>query len=81
MWRLWRDLERRTTHRREKDGAPVAVSAKELARDLQELIDALDRRLPGVARAGELAIVRDAEALRAKAVDRLAELTNTALLQ
>ena len=34
----------------------------------------LDRRLPGVERAGEVAIARDAVALRAKAVQRLAEL-------
>ena len=59
----------------------MAVKAKDLARDLQELIDALDRRLPGVERAGELDIARDAEALRGKAVARLAELIDTALIR
>jgi hypothetical protein len=38
------------------------------------LIDALDRRVPRVAQAGEPSIARDAAALRAKAVKRLAEL-------
>ena len=46
----------------------------DLARELEELIAALDRRLPQVRRAGEAAIARDAAALRAKAVDRLTEL-------
>jgi hypothetical protein len=41
---------------------------------LQELIDALDRRLPRVKHAGEAAIARDASALRAKALERIAEL-------
>ena len=45
-----------------------------LARELEELIAALDRRVPRVAQAGEVDIARDAAALRAKAVARLAEL-------
>ena len=49
-------------------------SASELARDLEALIAALDRRVPRVEQATEAAIARDAAALRAKAVDRLAEL-------
>ena len=52
----------------------MAISAADLVRDLQELIAALDRRLPGVAQAGEVDIARDAAALRAKAVERLEEL-------
>ena len=51
-------------------------AAPELARELEELIAALDRRLPRVAQAGEAAIAHDAAALRAKAVARLAELVN-----
>ena len=51
------------------------VNVGELARELEELIAALDRRVPRVEQAGEAAIARDAAALRAKAVDRLAELT------
>ena len=53
----------------------MALSVPELKRELEELIAALDRRVPRVERAGEAAIARDAAALRAKAVDRLAELT------
>ena len=46
----------------------------QIVRELEELIAALDRRVPRVERAGEAAIARDAAALRAKAVERLAEL-------
>jgi hypothetical protein len=56
----------------------MAVSGAELTRDLQELIAALDRRLPGVEHAGEVDIARDAAALRDKAIERLAQLTGTA---
>ena len=52
----------------------MALNAGELKRELEELIAALDRRVPRVERAGEAAIARDAAALRAKAVNRLAEL-------
>jgi hypothetical protein len=47
----------------------------DVARELEELIAALDRRVPRVEQAGEAAIARDAAALRAKAVKRLADLT------
>jgi len=50
------------------------VSACEVARELEELIAAIDRRVPHIERAGEAAIAREAAALRAKAVERLAEL-------
>ena len=52
----------------------MAMSQTELVRELRELIDALDRRLPRVEQAGEASIARDAAALRKKAVARLAEL-------
>jgi hypothetical protein len=52
----------------------MAVADAELARALLELIAALDRRVPGVDRAGESSIARDAKALRDKASRRLAEL-------
>ena len=48
------------------------MSTSELAPE--ELIAPLDRRLPRVALAGEIAIAHDAAALRAKAVERLAPL-------
>ena len=47
----------------------------QIVRELEELIAALDRRVPRVERAGEAEIARDAAALRAKAVERLAQLT------
>jgi len=50
------------------------MSQTELVRELRELIDALDRRLPRVEQAGEASIARDAAALREKAVARLTEL-------
>ena len=49
---------------------------RQLVRELTELIEALDRRVPKVERAGERTIARDAAALRAKAVQRLAELVD-----
>jgi hypothetical protein len=52
----------------------MAVSAHDLTRELEELIAALDRRVPRVEQAGEAAIARDAAALRAKAFERLATL-------
>jgi hypothetical protein len=60
--------------RTRRGGEPVAVSPSELARELHELIAALDRRVPRVEQAGEAAIARDALTLRDKAVKRLAEL-------
>jgi hypothetical protein len=54
----------------------MVMSEREVTRELQDLIAALDRRVPRVEQAGEAAIARDAAALRAKAVERLAELAN-----
>jgi hypothetical protein len=45
-----------------------------LIRDLEELIAALDRRVPHVHRAGESAIARAAATLRLEAVKRIEEL-------
>ena len=53
----------------------MAVSRSQLVRELQELIAALDRRVPHLERAEETGIARDAAVLRAKAVNRLAELS------
>jgi hypothetical protein len=55
----------------------AGAGAPDLATVLEELIAALDRRLPRVEQAGEAAIARDAAALRAKALARLAELART----
>jgi propanediol dehydratase small subunit len=68
-----RDLERRSTGRVQRRRS-MAVSTTDLESVLEELIAALDRRVPRVERAGEAGIARDAAVLRAKAVERLAEL-------
>ena len=52
----------------------MAVTGAELMLRLEELIAALDARVRRVEQAGELAIARDAAALRSKAVKRLEEL-------
>jgi hypothetical protein len=52
----------------------MAVTPNDLARELHELIAALDRRVPRVEQAGEVGIARDAAALREKAVQRLRDL-------
>jgi hypothetical protein len=49
-----------------------------LIRQLRELIEALDRRVPDLEREGEIEIAADAVALRARAVDRLAGLERQA---
>ena len=54
----------------------MAVTDAQLARELAELIVALDRRVPRVERVGEASIARDAAALKAKALKRLAELAD-----
>ena len=45
-----------------------------VVRELLELIEALDRRLPQVQRVGEASIARDAAALKARALKRIEEL-------
>jgi len=52
----------------------VALTTAERRRELQELVAALDRRVPQIERSGEAAIARDAAALRRQAMRRLAEL-------
>jgi hypothetical protein len=73
---LRRGLERVATERAFATGAAVEISARELTRELEELIAALDRRVPRVERAGEAEIAREAAALRARARARLDELAN-----
>ena len=50
---------------------PMALSNSSLARQLEELIAALDRRRPNAQEAVEIDIARDAAALRAAAVEQL----------
>jgi hypothetical protein len=49
-------------------------SDQTLARDLRELVAALDRRVPRVERESERAITSDAERLRRGALKRICEL-------
>jgi hypothetical protein len=51
---------------------PIGVAG--VVRELQELIVALDRRVPQVQRAGEASIARDAAMLKARALKRIEEL-------
>jgi hypothetical protein len=46
--------------------------------DLRELVQALDRRVPQFERRGETDIARDAEALKNKALERIASLEGAA---
>lgn len=80
--RLRRGLEPSATHGR-YDQTVAPMTERAIAKDpgcaatvrrLQELIAALDRRVPQVERAGEAAIARAAAALRAEAVKRIREL-------
>jgi hypothetical protein len=74
-----RSLERFTSYRQKHGGEPMALARPDLIHELEELIEALDRRVPRVEQAGEASIAGDAAALREKAVRRLAELTSKAV--
>jgi hypothetical protein len=50
----------------------VEIRGRNLVRALQELIAALDRRVPRVDQPGESSIARESAALRAEATARLA---------
>jgi hypothetical protein len=50
------------------------TSRRTTIRHLRELIEALDRRVPRIERAGEAAIARDAAVLKQQALKRIAEL-------
>jgi hypothetical protein len=56
----------------------LAKTPSSAARELLELIAALDRRVPHVERAGEASIARDAAALKARALKRIEELEREA---
>ena len=59
-------------------GTAARTRATRTIRNLHELIDALDRRVPQVERSGEAAIARAAAALRADALKRIADLEREA---
>jgi hypothetical protein len=75
---LRRNLERFAAEDGAAAGARMAVMRTEAVRELLELIDALDRRVPQVERAGEASIAHDAAALKMKALKRIAELERQA---
>jgi hypothetical protein len=54
------------------------LSASSAVRELQELIEALDRRVPQVQRAGEVSIAREAATLKARALERIEALEREA---
>jgi hypothetical protein len=56
------------------DQRPTRESTARVIAALGELIDALDRRVPHIDRAGEVQIARDAARLRSEAVARINEL-------
>jgi hypothetical protein len=76
-----RDLERLSTGGPREPSPYVAVSAHVLTRELEELIAALDRRVPRIEQAGEATIARDAAAPRTKGVNRLADLAHNAVVR
>lgn len=51
-----------------------ALTSSNAVRELEELIAALDRRMPQVQRAGEMSIAREAATLKARALKRIEEL-------
>jgi hypothetical protein len=69
-----RRLECVAYSRRSARNIAMAITSATALRELRELIAALDRRVPQVQRAGEIAIAREAAALRARAAKRLEEL-------
>jgi hypothetical protein len=60
------------------DAQDAGATVDQIVRNLQDLIEALDRRVPHIERAGEQDIARDAAILRKKAVARLEELRRQA---
>jgi hypothetical protein len=78
MHGLWRGVERLTVTPRWQRSAPVALTHTQAIGELVELIAALERRVPQIHRSGEIAIARDAAALKERALQRIAELEQTA---
>jgi hypothetical protein len=67
-------MERATHGDRPTEDESMAMTPDSAVRELQELIAALDRRVPQVQRAGEVSIAREAAALKARALKRIEEL-------
>jgi hypothetical protein len=71
--KLRRSLERVAIEEESRQQTTMALTPTAVVRELLELIAALDRRVPHVERTGETAIARDALALKALALKRIAE--------
>jgi hypothetical protein len=76
-----RGLERRPAEDESPREPEMAVARADVIRELLELIDAIDRRVPHVERAGEASIAREAAALKDKALKRIAELEKKARVE
>lgn len=57
-----------------RTGGAATDDPRQLITRLRELIDALEARVPHLERQGEVQIVADATALKAKALNRIARL-------
>jgi len=77
MHRLRRYLECVTDRYDSESRVQMAMTSFTLLRALRELIAALDRRVPNADRAGESSIVRDSDALKARAMQRIGELEDS----
>jgi len=58
------------------DKIGTSIDRNDLIARLRELIAALDSRVPHPERDGELQVTMDAEALKQRALERIAELAN-----
>jgi hypothetical protein len=68
---------RESTHRPATSHRPKPTRDIETIEHLKELVQAIDKRSWHFERKGEAEIARDAEALRQKALERIAELERT----
>ena len=68
------DSDRFLDVRRDLAADANGAECERVIRDLRELLDALDRRLPQVQRSGEASIANAAIALRTAALARITEL-------
>jgi hypothetical protein len=57
------------------------AQARAVLADLQQLIEALDRRVPRLERSGEAQIARDAADLRQRAVELIRKIEGTPLVR
>jgi hypothetical protein len=74
---LRRGVERVAPPRHENGQPVMAMTDDELVRKLEELVEALDRRMPHrIEQPGDAGVAREAATLRERATNRLAELSD-----